>query len=579
MSKKNKNKTSLKTTESEKVIVNKEASEGSATHTKEQPKSSSFNPLELLPVLILIAVELFFWRNVIFTDKMLGDYGDGRFTALSTEHWYKFFIGKEKFSIIPVFYPIKIAIGYSDMHLGFGLLHTVFRLFGADIYLAFKLAVFSMHFIGLLAMYWLLRRTFKVSAVWSMFGTIAFAHCTSLQMLSNHPQLFAAGMLPLLLIFFAGFVNNFEVRKRRNIYAFAAIFIFVLLTYTSWYMACFTGVFSLVFMIVYWISLAATDQKPVSMLKKWISTMKWDVLIYIVYMVVLFIPFLSIYIPVMKEGRNYSYSGYFLPDPVDIINVGESNLMMGWFMKLIKINARGRDAELTVGFSVVLLAMLVVAAVKLFSKKKRREKVETTVHRSVWISIIICILLVIRWDGNAGSLWALVYEILPPARALSSVSRFFMWLCFPMAALTAVCADRIEIFKQKGKTWIAPLILVLMFVSEITKGGLFAWFEHADRKAVLDSITPAPADAECFYVIDSAKSGNLQFHYQLDAWEIAETVGIPSINAGAWYAPPGWYVWDVCGDDYENYAAMWIENNGLQNVYAYDVATGEWSRR
>ncbi|MCR5251970.1 MAG: hypothetical protein K6E50_15355 [Lachnospiraceae bacterium] len=580
-------KDTAKKAESEKPASVKETkTAGSAKDSQKagadaSAEKKSFNPLELLPLVILLALELFYWRNVIFTDAMLGDLGDGRFTALSTEHWWKFFTGKEKFSIIPVFYPIRIAIGYSDMHLGFGLLHSVFRLFGADIYLAFKYAVFSMHLIGMYGMYFLLRKSFRISPVWSTFGAVAFSHCCALVSLSNHPQLFAVGMLPPILICFVAFVKNFHNRLKRNVYACATIFLFVLLTYTSWYIACFTGIFSLIFIILYLIVSARAGQKPFKEIKNWVMTMKWDLLGYVIFMVILFIPFLSIYIPVMKEGRSYSYSGVFLPDPVDLINVGENNLMMGWFMKLIDIGKRGRDLELTVGFSVVLLAVFILALIKWIPLHGKKMKVEQIIPRCTLLCVVICLFLVIRWDGKELSAWALVYELLPPARALSSVSRFYLWLCFPMSIISAFFMDRFlagSAARKNRNGIIAFVLLGLLVFSSVNKTGLLAFLNHGERKAVLDGIAAAPEDAESFYVTDSAKSGQLQFYYQLDAWEVAETTGVSSINAGAWYAPPGWYVWDVCSDDYPLYAQKWIDDNALENVYSYDLATKVWTK-
>ncbi|MBR3308204.1 MAG: hypothetical protein IKI75_13255 [Lachnospiraceae bacterium] len=571
---------SLGETSDIRVIGKEDAGKQSRESIKGADAAKNFDIRELLPVALLLALELFFWRNIIFTDNLLGDLGDGRFTALVTEHWWKFFTGKESFGVIPIFHPNTIALGYSDLHLGFGIFHSVFRLLGMDLYLAFKWSVFMLHLLGLVTMYIMLRGTLKLKVVWSLFGTVAYSHCCALAAVSNHPQLFAAGMLPLLFILFAGFVRNFEKRKKRNIYAYIALFWFVLLTYTSWYMACFTGIFCLVFIIVYLIMMARTKNGIVKPVKNWIGTMKWDIIGYIVYTVILFIPFFCIYIPVMKEGSMYSYSGYYLPDPVDLINVTENNLMFGWLMKFIKIGARGRDHEVAEGFSPVALVMFIVIMVSMFSKKRMKKSMEDIVPKATAISVLVCILLLIRWDGADGSLWAVVYEVLPPARAVHAVARFMLWLCFPMSAVTAYWADRMQFFENKGRGRLGAFVVCgLMVFSTICIRGLSTSFTHMSRQEFIDSVTQAPEEAQSFYITDSALSGDPQFVYQLDAYEVAEKTGIPTLNGYSGHFPGGWSVWDVCGADYETYAAYWAQEHGLTNVYAYDRATNSWSAR
>ncbi len=133
-----------------------------------QKEKKGLNPIELIPLFVLLLLEIFFWRNILFNDGMLGDLGDGRFTTLITEHWWQFLCGTESFSSIPLFYPTATSLGYSVLHLGFGVFHSLLRLFGVSIYPAFKWSVILMHLMGLITMYILLRGVLKVSAVWSM---------------------------------------------------------------------------------------------------------------------------------------------------------------------------------------------------------------------------------------------------------------------------------------------------------------------------------------------------------------------------------------------------------------------------
>ena len=48
-----------------------------------------------LSVFILIFCEFFFFRNIIFNDRMMGDLGDGRLTMLLAEHWFDSICGRD----------------------------------------------------------------------------------------------------------------------------------------------------------------------------------------------------------------------------------------------------------------------------------------------------------------------------------------------------------------------------------------------------------------------------------------------------------------------------------------------------
>jgi hypothetical protein len=345
-------------------------------------------------------------------------------------------------------------------------------------------------------------------------------------------------------------------------------------------MACFTGIFSLVFLIVYAIVLSSKKYKPFTMLLDTIKTIGVDLIGYIIFTVVLAIPFISIYVPVMKEGSMYEYSGFYLPDLIDLINVTESNLMMGWFMKLINIGARGRDHELAEGYSIIFLMLFLVVCIDIFRIKKKELKFEQLLSKSIVITVIVCILLMLRWDGENGSLWAVVYTVLLPARAVHAVCRFLMWLCFPMSIMIAYWADGLSIMKKdKVKLFLAPAILVLMVLSTINKNGVVTAFNYHDREAFMNSITPAPEDMESFYVENVAFEGEPWFASNIDAWEVALKVGKPTLNGYSGHFPQGWGLSDPLMENYHPYAQYWIEQNGLQNVYTYNLATGVWTRR
>ena len=119
-------------------------------------------------LVILVFCEWFFFRNVIGGEggALFGDRGDGRLTTLLTEHWWNFFTGKEKFSELAMFYPAEGVMGYTDLLLAYGLLHSLLRLAGFNMFAAYKWTIIISHCMGTLTMYYLLKKKLGLRMQW-----------------------------------------------------------------------------------------------------------------------------------------------------------------------------------------------------------------------------------------------------------------------------------------------------------------------------------------------------------------------------------------------------------------------------
>ena len=153
----------------------------------------------LICFLVIAFCYLFFFRNVILTDGLFGDSGDGRLCTLITEHWWRVLTGKDAVTELNTFHPSSNEIGYTDMFLGFGIIHSVFRLFGIEMYRAFKYTILTLNLIGAIFTYLCLNRQLKLSKLWALFGTISFSFSLCVGSLINHPQLFFINIIPVAL--------------------------------------------------------------------------------------------------------------------------------------------------------------------------------------------------------------------------------------------------------------------------------------------------------------------------------------------------------------------------------------------
>jgi hypothetical protein len=270
-----------------------------------------------------------------------------------------------------------------------------------------------------------------------------------------------------------------------------------------------------------------------------------------------------------------------LPEVADLVNVSESNLLQGWLVRIMGLSSRGYSGEVTEGFSIVLLILF--AALFIVTLKRRSLRTDEKVFADIipnvtFVTVIICLALIIRLSSNGVSLWWFVYTLLPVTRSMRAVARFMLWLSFPMAVITAYSANRYIGSDISVRTKIiSGFAVVLIFVSNINTAGVPRGWNAPDEYAFISSVTPPPEDAESFYIIDSAETEDPWYIYQLDAFEIATWYSIKTINGYSGQMPSDWEGnRDVCSEGYESSVFTWIKNHDLQNVYAYDRATNQW---
>ncbi len=551
---------------------------------------------ELLIVILAVLVgEFLFFRGINLFDSniIIGGNADGKLTALLADHWWKFFHGKEAFGDTLMFFPEKNTIGYSDMLLGQGIILSFFRLFGLDVYSAYKCTIVVIHFVGTFSSWYLLRKKLKCGVLWSSFGTIAFSYSDSYIRGIYHTQLVALSVVPLLAIFLIGFFEHFDDCKKRTKYAFLFLTLFVLLAYSSWYIACFTGFFCLFYLVIY-IIVSLVNKFPIFKTIKQKLTIIWkDLIAYVLYTCLLFIPFLKVYIPTLKASDGFPYDTCieYMPEPIDLINLSDTNLLFGNLNKLLKLKDRGISDEIEVGFSIILLILFIATFILLLKNNNYGSDSSDVsfLNRSyvrintiaVFVTIITILVFTVRLNANGTSLWQMVYSVIPMAKSTRAIARFWLWLSFPMAIVTSYVADRfftVSDFESVSKFWkqrnfvFSAVTVVFLTISCINTDGVYC-----DTNS-LTEITPPPADASVIYITDSDGDYDFWPISMSEAYQIADEFDLKTANGYSGKVPDGWISLSNLGDPYYDIKVYrWVESADADGLYAYDKSTDTWS--
>lgn len=551
-------------------------------------------------LLVIVLLEYKFFANVMFNGVLIGDEGDARLNNLLVEHWFRAFGGKEKFSIVNIFYPITNTLAYTDMLLALAIPYSILRLFGMNMFLANKIVLIGFHIFGSYSLFYLLKKKFKLNNLWSLLGVIVFSYSSAYYVRIGHTQLITISLVPLLIIFMFCFFENFQNKVKRIVYGLLTITLYVLIMYTSWYTAFFTALFMATFIVIYVCVASSNKNKVFSNVWMYIKKCYKEIIAYVVYAICIAIPFFKMYIQVsrMYGKRSYSEIATMLPELIDFFNVGDNNLLIGRFIKALGLSSRTylNQGEMSVGFSLLTMGLL-VAAFFYVRKKYLKEKYKaletegsyTVQSKMVLVSIIYAVLVsfILLVQSKEISFWYLVYRFVLGGSAIRAAVRYNYYLVMPVAIVIANFGQMLQNRIKKEKVnlifgIVMPLCAAaLVWVSNYNTQGVYAHWNMESENKFIEAVSAPPDDCEVMYIVDSKyEDRKYAFHsYQLMAWEVSYKYNLKNMNGYSGQFPKEWELDNVWEKDIHTKAAEWIKLNKIdKNVYYYDVATNVWTK-
>ncbi len=549
----------------------------------------------VLFVVLIIVLELFYFREMLGNNSLFGDCGDGKFCNLTVEHWYRFIRGKDSFAELRMFYPEKGTIAYSDMLMLHAVPYCLFRVLGLGQFMAYKYAVILLHFIGTFAFAWFLKKNLRLSYPAVLAGVAVFAYSNPL-VTSAHTQLYGYFLIPFVLIFAYNFICNMEERRKRRVYGLLTVLFVDGLFYNAFYIGYFFAVYVLVFCIFLLIVFRLRGEKVFKNILTYLKTNIKVIGSYILLAVVLLIPFLYMELPVITKfgERDWSAVVTLLPDVADVTNMHSGNLLNGWITSGEPRNLNSERAE---GFPLILLLAILVQIVCLVQSailKKRRgdseaEGAEGAVYLAVAASFVVCIGMVLRQYGSYSG-WYLFYRLIPGASAIRAVVRIFQLLCIPLAiCLAKGCDQMAEAIRDGGgrhiwqrRIWKTAFAVIVM-AQYIWSGSIYTQWNAADQRAFLNNVTRPPKECEVMYIRNSQLTPENSMECLNQAMYstlIANRFGVECINgySGQFPRELGEGAFQFASPVYEEKIKKWIQLHQLQNVYAYDVVLNQWER-
>lgn len=547
---------------------------------------NSQQKLNVVLVILLIAVmEIIFFGQLFISGNMIGNRGDARLNNLIMEHWYHVFCGKESINTLSMFYPVENTLSYTDMLLGFSIPYSILRVLGINMFVANKVVLIATHFFGSYCLLFLLIKIYKLQCPSAFIGVVTFSFANGYAVRIGHTQMMALSFVPFLLILLSLTVKEFENTKKRRNYFLFFITMYALLAYTGWYTFYFFSIFAMIFMVIEFIMFWRYKRGGIK--EKWKLIQKFipGLVGYMIYFVVLMIPFLYWYLPTSKMSGNRSWTEvvFYSPEIADVINVSSNNWFMGKFIE--KLNFSGfrnkGEGELAAGFSIVLIALVIFyiySLLKRWNEKKASGELDSKLIflAGFSISLVFSVLLIVNSAGM--SLWYFIYKLLPGAGSLRALSRWWFFLLLPIGILLSLLTDYNNDKHKVNKNYkLVYIAAALLWFSNIYAGNISNWNYKSEQEFILGIPAP-PEGAKVIAWSDSGTDTQANWSQQLDAWMVADYYGIKTVNGYSGMAPLGFKLEDISSDEYFVNLLQWkIQHEINEDIYVYDRATTEWS--
>ncbi|MDO9707842.1 hypothetical protein [Paracraurococcus lichenis] len=527
----------------------------------------------------------FFFRGQIgngFT-LLLGDRHDGVIALSILEHWYNVLRGLEPWDRTAYFWPVPGTLGYNDGYLLFGLIHAGFRAAGLDPFLSGELVNVATRALGFAATLLLGRRALGLPFGWALLGAALFTISNNLFIRASHVQLFSVSFVPVLGLLAHGALRALWEGRRTALLGWGAgfglWFAAMLLTgfYMAWYSAFLGGA-----LLLAWLAVAGAGARRhllAAVRAQWLPLAG-----VLMLAAAANLPFLGLYLPKAAETGMHPWTDVIrnAPEPIDLIHVGQHNLLWGWLVRALNDAFRPGFpdwSERMTGLPPLLLASYLAALAWLARGPALAPAWLTpgrlALLRALGLASLLTWLLTLQVGGVTA--WSLVYQYVPGGKAPRVVARYqlFITLAVIVLAMAFLAARR----------WPRPVTaaLVALLLLEQANGYAPLFLDRPLENGRLAAVPPPPPGCRAFYVSAARTESRFgeavadPYNHNTEAMIVAGVWHIPTVNGISTFNPPGWP--DGIPEDpgylpaVEAYAKAW----GVTGLCALDLRRFRWS--
>ena len=515
---------------------------------------------------------------------------DQRLLVYLSEHWFGVMGGDASWRDPSMFFPVTDDLGYTDALVLFQVTYAPLRLLGFDPFLSFEVTLMALTTIGFVATVLLVHRVMKVQFAVAVIAAFVFAFGNHIAVQTQHGQLLAIGLVPVVGLGVAGAVGR--IRRRQPLPAAllaggtGALVGLILFTsyYVGWFMVGATVLATL--------CVAACAPSVVTPTVRRLRAHGWSVVLVVtcgfVGLAVALVPFAITYQSALEQsgGRTFDEVAYFTPRVANLIAFGDANVVWGQALPALPgvtddiITVPAPTPVLVVTAIMGLLAMLI-------HTRSRNDLAVMRLRLQVAAGLLLASALMTGASVRIGewTAWRWVWQYVPGAAAIRVPGRIGMTVTLLVVLAWALVADAVW---SAIRPWVSGTAVQRSAAVAVIAAGLLVAVEQVqtgsvhdlirtEQVAMMDAVGAAPPGCAAFHVVNPAPA-NPPWVDQMDAMLISHAAGLPTLNGYSGLTPSGWELNDPDSPDYQQAARAWISRHSLDgSVCTYDLTAQRWN--
>ena len=450
-----------------------------------------------IPVAFLvIGLTILVWPMILNPDLMPGDTGDARYINYVLEHSFLYLQHNpihSSFWDLPIFYPNKNTLAYTDILLGGMIIYIPIRFF-TDMLTSMQIWLVVLCLLNYISAYILFKNVFKFKTISSSLAAFVFAFGLPRQNQLGHMQFYLefSSIFSLICLFSLRKDNS---KLKNHILWASAVLLFVMQLYTSFYLGWF-----MVFSFFIGFLVAVYNRELWLKLTDFIKFYKYEIIIYSLLGIALIIPLYLHYTAVGQvfvfHTENFKPKGFL---------ASKSYIDMFFFDK-----SYFSFSEKMIGFG-YLTSLFILAG---FYKCK-------------WRKYLLIFFIVLFLSFGVTFIRHIIYELFPGYTAIRETHRIIFILMIFGAYFIALLADTIT--NKKILYCLIALILIehipCNHMYHMTKG------EHYKRLSLYKKI-----DKNCKIITYDIEI-EPEWVYQIDIMMYATMNNVYTKNGFSGYIP------------------------------------------
>lgn len=473
--------------------------------------------------MIVISLTLFTFRP-IFSGKIFGEPFDTRLQIILHEHWWRWLNGNVEFRNTEFFYPYNKALGFSDIFLTQGLIHSTFRFFNFSPLNSWVNTTLLLLIVGNLGWIFVARKFFRNSSVQLLFICTCVTSFSFVQYFIFNPNIVGYTFFSWFSLLYYQVLNELDKKKKQN-----KIWIFITLLQV-YALSCWYGAFFFITTIILKTVLDTLLNGRVKLMKIVKIEIKYVVIylpiniflfwiFYYVYLSVSDVPFRTIAELIKNSPRlDYIFSG------ASSNGVGIEGSIFKKLYEILNLD-KGIKASSLVGdwgggLGIALVSIATYFLVGQVIRKKQLKK-----EISLPISIVLIYLSFVIFDENK-SIFSYFFKLIPGLNSVRSPSRYIILVGFFLIFIVFYKFDKI-LDNSPSKLRPAVFILMAILFLDQLRSPYKGWDESKLSNLDLNSYKQI-LSAECDYFYYDRPGG--WWYDQIEAIVFASQIGVPTVN-------------------------------------------------